>query len=678
MGLDAMNQSIAKNAADGSFTDKTFARITQILDKMAKHNQAWHSVDTTGGIAYGTPSLTNMIKENQERDQVIAGLSTNVNVLTKMFTKSQSKKVNVVEDVEPTSNEDYEEGNYVNNSQGGYQRQPYQGSGQQNQWRPNPQGSNPYVPLKGQYSNSPHWKECSSSDSKLENMLERVLQNQDRSDTSMRNMTELAGSHTASIQKLEMQMRYLSREQNQKQKGTLPSDTIANPKGSGSSPTSHCMAITTRSGKILKGENEQVVDVEDSEQEVEAQVEVPVVVEAEKVPEEVKIQEVNREEVKERVKEAPKTLAPIPRPPPPFPQRLSRKVDDSKLENFNDILKQLSVNIPFVEVFQEMPVFAKYLKDFITKKKSTKNEVFARALCDNRASINLMPLAIYKQEGLGMPRPTSMRLQMADRSVKRSVRIVDDVLVKVGKFLLPTDFVILDCVVDKVIPIILGRPFLATGKALMDSARNEIKFRVNDEEVTFQASKGMKLPHAYESISVIDVVDEVEQLLNVLMEHRQAIGWTIADIRGIPAGICEHKIKLEQERKPSVEHQRRLNPSMQEVEFDFEVKDRKGTENQVVNHLSRLEEAGRPKEDLEINDAFPDEHILALSSTFAPWRCVLEDEVMPILKACHDSPVGVHHGGSRTAAKVLECGYYWPAIYQDANRMVKACDQFQR
>ncbi|XP_019244349.1 PREDICTED: uncharacterized protein LOC109224218 [Nicotiana attenuata] len=180
-----------------------------------------------------------------------------------------------------------------------------------------------------------------------------------------------------------------------------------------------------------------------------------------------------------------------------------------------------------------MPGFAKYLKDLITKKKTTKNEVvnvthrvssniaittvqkkedprafsipctigvhdIARALCDNGSSINLMPLAIYKKAGLGLPRPISKRLQMADRSIKRPVGIVDDVLVKVGKFLLPADFVILDCVVDKQIHIIFGRPFLPTGRALMDSEQNEIKFRDNDEEVTFQESKGMKLPHAYE------------------------------------------------------------------------------------------------------------------------------------------------------------------------------------
>ncbi|XP_070023248.1 uncharacterized protein [Nicotiana sylvestris] len=282
-------------------------------------------------------------------------------------------------------------------------------------------------------------------------------------------------------------MRDLSREQNSKKKGPLPSDTIAHPKGSGSGPTSHVMEITTRSGKVLQGGSEQLVEVEESKHEVE--VEEPSVIEVEKVSEELKVQEENREDVK---------------PPPPLPRRLARKVDDRKLEKFYEILKQLSVNIPFVEAFQEMSGFAKYLKDLITKKRTTKNEVvnvtqrvspiiatstvqnkedrgaftipctigahdFARALCDNGASINLNPLAIYKQAWLGMPRPTSMRLQMADHSIKRPMVIVNDVLVKVGKFHLPANFIILDCAVDKEIPNILGRLFLAIGRALMDS-----------------------------------------------------------------------------------------------------------------------------------------------------------------------------------------------------------------
>nr|XP_016513532.1 PREDICTED: uncharacterized protein LOC107830481 [Nicotiana tabacum] len=212
----------------------------------------------------------------------------------------------------------------------------------------------------------------------------------------------------------------------------------------------------------------------------------PNVVEFERLPKKVKDQkEVSRKKDEEKVIQAPKPLASIPRPPPPFTRRLARRVDDSKLEKFYDILKQLSVNIPFVEAFQKMSHFAKYL------------------------NINLIPLSIYNQAGLGMPRPISMRLQMADHSIKRPVEIVDDVLVKVGKFLLPADFFILDCAIDKEITIILGRPFLATGRALMESERNEIKIRFNDEEVTFQASEGMKLPNVYEIISVIDVVNVV-------------------------------------------------------------------------------------------------------------------------------------------------------------------------
>ncbi|XP_060181282.1 uncharacterized protein LOC132610890 [Lycium barbarum] len=154
-----------------------------------------------------------------------------------------------------------------------------------------------------------------------------------------------------------------------------------------------------------------------------------------------------------------------------------------------------------------MPDFAKYLKDLLTKKRSLKHDTmsvthhvsailstimvqkkedpraftipccvghhdFARALCDNGDSINLLPLAIYKKTGLGMPRPTTIRLQMADRSIKMPVGVVDDVLIQVSDFHLPADFVILDYVVDRDIPIILGRPLLAMGRAFMDSEKS--------------------------------------------------------------------------------------------------------------------------------------------------------------------------------------------------------------
>nr|XP_009594056.1 uncharacterized protein LOC104090621 [Nicotiana tomentosiformis] len=93
---------------------------------------------------------------------------------------------------------------------------------------------------------------------------------------------------------------------------------------------------------------------------------------------------------------------------------------------------------------------------------------FAKALCDLGARINLIPLAIYIKLGIGKARPTSMLLQLGDHIVKRPTGILDDVLDQVGKFVFPADFVIIDCQVDEEIPIILGRLFLATGRALID------------------------------------------------------------------------------------------------------------------------------------------------------------------------------------------------------------------
>ncbi|XP_070009891.1 uncharacterized protein [Nicotiana sylvestris] len=110
---------------------------------------------------------------------------------------------------------------------------------------------------------------------------------------------------------------------------------------------------------------------------------------------------------------------------------------------------------------------------------------FAKALCDLGASINLMPYSIFKTLGIGQPRPTSMRLQMADRTMKRPLGIINDVLVRVDKFILQADFVILDCDVDYEVTIILGRPFLATGKTLVDVEAWEITFRVGDKKWSF-------------------------------------------------------------------------------------------------------------------------------------------------------------------------------------------------
>ena len=91
-----------------------------------------------------------------------------------------------------------------------------------------------------------------------------------------------------------------------------------------------------------------------------------------------------------------------------------------------------------------------------------------KALCDSGASINLMPLSVARKLSLGELTPTTVTLQMADRKMAKPEGIIEDVLVKVGKFVFPVDFIILDIEEDSQFPLLLGRPFLATGAALID------------------------------------------------------------------------------------------------------------------------------------------------------------------------------------------------------------------
>ena len=91
-----------------------------------------------------------------------------------------------------------------------------------------------------------------------------------------------------------------------------------------------------------------------------------------------------------------------------------------------------------------------------------------KALCDLGASINLMPMSIFRKLGIGEVRPTMVTLQLADQSLAHLEGKIEDVLVRVDKFIFPADFVILDFEADKEVPIILGRPFLASGRTLID------------------------------------------------------------------------------------------------------------------------------------------------------------------------------------------------------------------
>nr|GEZ20496.1 reverse transcriptase domain-containing protein [Tanacetum cinerariifolium] len=270
--------------------------------------------------------------------------------------------------------------------------------------------------------------------------------------------------------------------------------------------------------------------------------------------------------------------------------------------------------------------------------------------------------------------------------------------------------------------------------------------------------------------------DEKTALIKVLKSHKQALAWQLFDIKGIDPEFCTHKILMEDDFKLAIQHQRRVNLKIHEVikkevlklldvgliysildspwalnylfnkqdaklrllhwvlllqEFDITVRDKKGAENLITDHLFRLENPHQSVLDKkEINETFPLETLNVVSfrgdsstpwfADFANyharnfvvkwmssqqknkffkdvkhyfwddpflfkiyadqviWRCVHGQEAVNILKACHNGPTGGHHGPNYTAKKVFDSGFYWPTIYRDAHDLVKSCDACQR
>lgn len=114
-----------------------------------------------------------------------------------------------------------------------------------------------------------------------------------------------------------------------------------------------------------------------------------------------------------------------------------------------------------------------------------------------------------------------MMFMMFDRTTKRSVGILRDVVVNVDTSIFPTNFVILDCEVDFEVPIILGRPFLATERALLDVERGELKIRLNKNEVNFNICRSMKQPRDMNVVYSIEVVTNEEMRVPLKKECRE-------------------------------------------------------------------------------------------------------------------------------------------------------------
>ena len=116
---------------------------------------------------------------------------------------------------------------------------------------------------------------------------------------------------------------------------------------------------------------------------------------------------------------------------------------------------------------------------------------FKKALCDLEANINLMPLLVVQRLSLGELTQTTITLQMVDRSMAHPEGVLEDVLVKVGKFIFPMDFVVMKMEEDNQVPLLLGRPFLATRAALIDVKKDELTLRVGNEAVHFNLDKSL-------------------------------------------------------------------------------------------------------------------------------------------------------------------------------------------
>ncbi|XP_049357121.1 uncharacterized protein LOC125821800 [Solanum verrucosum] len=338
----------------GSFMKKPFSESMQLLDKVSTNNRAWYTRDAEVGDLSAEQR-----KREEERDQDMAHMRTQIDLLTKHIV-SKSEKVNVVSQPNRFEDQDIdldEEANYLGN-QGSFQNYNLgnQGYNSGNADRNFSREGYVYVPPGNR-----DWESGSSNGSKLEDMFAKVLQKVESTDAGLKemkgefsSMSQLVDSHTTSIKQIEQQLGQLSASLNQSKNGSLLSDTIKNPKKDG-----HCMAFATRSGKIL-------IDP---------------------------ISATN-----------PKTTS-------FFPQRLKKKVEDGKFAKFITMLRQLVIATRSMVLKKEDP-------GAFTILYSIRSIEFAKALCDLGASINLMPLTIYKQLGLGVPKPTAMRLMMADRSVK--------------------------------------------------------------------------------------------------------------------------------------------------------------------------------------------------------------------------------------------------------------------
>nr|GEU71857.1 reverse transcriptase domain-containing protein [Tanacetum cinerariifolium] len=222
-------------------------------------------------------------------------------------------------------------------------------------------------------------------------------------------------------------------------------------------------------------------------------------------------------------------VAPVSAPKPnqrlsiPYPsrlhdQKLLDKANDQR-EKFFQIFKDLNFNISFADALILMPKFGLTIKTLLTNK--DKLSELARTLLNEHCSAVLLKkfpeklrdpskflIPLWNKLSLPDLSLTCMTLELADRSISRPVGVVEDVFVKVGTFHFPADFVVVDFDADPQVPLIFGRSFLKTGRALIDVFKGEVTLRVGKEAITFNLDQTLRYSANYNDMTAkrIDVI----------------------------------------------------------------------------------------------------------------------------------------------------------------------------
>ncbi|XP_070036255.1 uncharacterized protein [Nicotiana tomentosiformis] len=198
----------------------------------------------------------------------------------------------------------------------------------------------------------------------------------------------------------------------------------------------------------------------------------------------------------------------------PFPQKMKREKLEKCFGRFLEMLKKLYVNIPFIEVLTQILAYVKFLKEILSSKRKLEKTTVVKLNAHCNAILQ-NKISQKKLEGeLREIKSIPVSLQLAGQTTILPEGIIEDILVRVDKFVFPVDFIVVDMKVKKEVPLILGRPFLCAGRAIFDIYEGQLMLRVGNEKVVFQMKRMMKYPSdeasAY-SCFKLDVVGELAE-----------------------------------------------------------------------------------------------------------------------------------------------------------------------